>query len=136
MVEFIGTTKEKGKVKNVYGEDVEVAVATETKMVCTKNKVGMPQREGKALVRYGIGFDNFWAARKILEYNGLVTASGAWIKVDDSLGGASFNGAAKFNERATEDPAWRQLLIDKAVAILAEDRAKKMSGSGDLAGLD
>jgi recombination protein RecA len=136
MVEFIATTKEKGKVKNVYGEDVEVAVATETKMVCTKNKVGIPQREGKALVRYGIGFDNFWAARKILEYNGLVTASGAWIKVDDSLGGASFNGAAKFNEKAAEDPAWRQLLIDRAVVILAADRAKKMSGSDGLDELD
>jgi recombination protein RecA len=129
MVEFIATTKEKGSVKNVYGEEVEVAVATETKMVCTKNKVGIPQREGKALVRYGIGFDNFWAARKILEYNGLIKASGAWIKLDESLGGDNINGGKALVEKATDDVAWRQLLIDKAVDILAQDRAKKMSGS-------
>lgn len=134
MVEFIGTTKEKGSVKNVYGEDVEVAVATETKMVCTKNKVGIPQREGKALVRYGIGFDNFWAAKKILEYNKFIVSSGAWTKFDESLGGYNLNGGKAVNDKAANDPAWRQLLIDKAVAILAEDRASKMSGKSD--GLD
>jgi hypothetical protein len=32
----------------------------------------MPQREAKALVRYGIGFDNLWAALKVLEHNKLV----------------------------------------------------------------
>lgn len=128
MVEFIGTTKEKGIVKNVYGEDVEVAVATETKMVCTKNKTGIPQREGKALVRYGIGFDNFWSARKILEFNGLIKSAGAWIKLDDSLGGDSINGGKALVEKATNNPQWRQMLIDRAVNILAEDRAKKMSG--------
>jgi recombination protein RecA len=128
MVEFIGTTKEKGKVKNVYGEEVEVAVATEVKMVCTKNKVGMPQREAKALVRYGIGFDNLWAAQKVLEFNGLITKAGAWVKVDESLGGDSFNGQAKFLDKATSDPAWRQKLIDKAVEILEADRAKSASG--------
>ncbi len=127
MVEFIGTTKEKGKVKNVYGEDVEVAVATETKMVCTKNKVGIPQREGRALVRYGIGFDNLWAARKILEFNGLIVSSGAWIKIDESLGGANLNGTAQFNEKASNDPTWRQKLIDAAINILEEDRAKNLS---------
>lgn len=125
MVEFIGTSKEKGKVTNVYGEEVEVPIATEVKMVCTKNKVGKPQREAKALVRYGIGFDNLWAARKVLEYNGLITSSGAWIKIDESLGGDSFNGSTKFNERATNDPVWRQKLIDAAVKILEEDRVKK-----------
>lgn len=128
MVEFIATTKEKGKVTNVYGEEVEVAVATEIKMVCTKNKVGVPQREAKALVRYGIGFDNLWAARKVLEHNGLITSSGAWIKLDEVLGGDSYNGTAKFNEKASSDPAWRQRLIDAAVKILEEDRVKKASG--------
>jgi len=128
MVEFIGTTKEKGKVINVYGEEVEVPVATEVKMVCTKNKVAMPQREAKALVRYGIGFDNLWAARKVLEHNKLITSAGAWIKIDESLGGDSFNGAAKFNEKAVSDPRWRQKLIDAAVKILEEDRAKKSTG--------
>lgn len=128
MVEFIGTTKEKGKVINVYGEEVEIAVATEVKMVCTKNKVAMPQREAKALVRYGIGFDNLWAARKVLEHNKLITSAGAWIKLDESLGGDSFNGSAKFNEQASNDPVWRQKLIDAAVKILADDRAKKATG--------
>lgn len=128
MVEFIGTTKEKGKVTNVYGEEVEVPIATEVRMVCTKNKIGIPQREAKALVRYGIGFDNLWAARKVLEHNGLITPSGAWIKIDESLGGESFNGSAKFNEKASSDPVWRQKLIDAAVKILDADRAKKLSG--------
>lgn len=129
MVEFIGTSKEKGRVINVFGEEVEVAVATEVKMVCTKNKVAMPQREAKALVRYGIGFDNLWAARKVLEYNKLITSSGAWVKVDESLGGDSFNGSAKFNEKASTDPVWRQRIIDAAVKILEADRAKKASGN-------
>jgi hypothetical protein len=97
-------------------------------MVCTKNKTGIPQREGKALVRYGIGFDNFWSARKILEFNGLIKSAGAWIKLDDSLGGDSINGGKALVEKATNNPQWRQMLIDRAVNILAEDRAKKMSG--------
>jgi protein RecA len=129
MIEFIGTNKEKGKVTNVYGEEVEVAVATEVRMVCTKNKVGIPQREAKALVRYGIGFDNLWSAQKVLEFNGLVVKSGAWIKVDEALGGDSFNGSAKFNERAASDAQWRQKLITAAVKILEADRAKKISGT-------
>jgi protein RecA len=128
MVEFIGTTKEKGKVINVFGEEVEVPIATEVKMVCTKNKVGMPQREAKALVRYGIGFDNLWAAKKVLEHNKLIIAAGAWIKMDDTLGGESFNGAGKFNDKAANDPVWRQKLIDAAVKILEDDRAKKATG--------
>ncbi len=128
MVEFIGTVKEQSTLKNIYGEDVKTAVATETKMVCTKNKVGIPQREGKALVRYGIGFDNLWAARKILEFNGLITSSGAWIKLDESLGGDSYNGTAKFNEKAAGDAVWRQRLIDAATKILEQDRAKSASG--------
>jgi protein RecA len=131
MVEFIGTTKEKGKVTNVYGEEVEVAVATEVKMVCTKNKVGIPMREGKALVRYGIGFDNFWSARKILEFNGLIVSSGAWIKIDDALGGGSFNGSSKFYEKAKEDPVWRRQMIDAAVKILDQDRESKKRKSAD-----
>lgn len=130
MVEFIATSKEKGKITNIYGEEVEVPVATETKMVCTKNKVSVPQREGKALVRYGIGFDNLYAARKILEYRGLIKASGAWIKMDDSLGGDSLNGSAQFNDKAKSDPAWRQRLIDKAVDILKTDREKRIMGEG------
>lgn len=132
MVEFIGTTKEKGKVINVYGEEVEVAVATEVKMVCTKNKVAMPQREAKALVRYGIGFDNLWAALKVLEHNKLVVKAGAWVKVDESLGGDNFNGMAKLNEKATSEPAWRQKLIDAAVKILEDDRARKATGVDEL----
>lgn len=128
MVEFIGTTKEKGKVINVYGEEVEVPIATEVKMVCTKNKVGVPQREAKALVRYGMGFDNLWAARKVLEHNKLITSAGAWVKIDESLGGDSFNGSAKLYEKASTDPVWRQRLIDAAVKILDADRAKKASG--------
>lgn len=123
MIEFTGTTKEKGKVYNVYGEEVEVPIATETKMVCTKNKVGVPMREAKALVRYGEGFDNLWSARKILENKKLIISSGAWIKLDASLGGDSLNGTAQFNAKASTDGAWRQKLIDKAMQILAEDLA-------------
>jgi recombination protein RecA len=129
MAEFIGTSKEKGKVLNVYGEQVEVSVATEVKMVCTKNKVAMPQREAKALVRYGIGFDNLWAARKVLEHNKLIISSGAWIKVDESLGGDNFNGVSKLNEKAVNDPVWRQKIINAAVEILDADRAKKATGT-------
>lgn len=121
MIEFTGTTKEKGKVYNVYGEEVEVPIATETKMVCTKNKVGVPMREAKALVRYGEGFDNLWSARKILENKGLIKSSGAWIKLDSSLGGDSLNGTAQFNSRAANDPVWRQRLIDSASEILKSD---------------
>lgn len=121
MIEFTGTTKEKGKVHNVYGEEVEVPIATETKMVCTKNKVGVPMREAKALVRYGEGFDNLWSARKILENKKLIISSGAWIKMDPTLGGESFNGTPKFNTKASSDPAWRQSLIDAAEQILRED---------------
>lgn len=129
MVEFIGTTKEKGKVINVYGEEVEIAVATEIKMVCTKNKVAMPQREAKALVRYGIGFDNLWAALKVLEHNKLFVKSGAWVKIDEALGGGNFNGMPNLIEHAKSNPEWRQKLIDVAINILNEDRAKKSSGS-------
>jgi recombination protein RecA len=135
MVEFIGTTKEKGKVINVYGEEVEVAVATEVKMVCTKNKVGMPQREAKALVRYGIGFDNLWAALKVLEHNTLVIKSGAWVKIDETLDGHNFNGMTKLLEHATANPQWRQKLIDKAVSILDADRANSATPD-ELAELD
>jgi len=129
MAEFIGTSKEKGTVVNVFGEEVDVAVATEVKMICTKNKVSMPQREAKALVRYGIGFDNLWAALKVLQYNKLVLKSGAWYKIDDSLGADNFNGMAKLVEHATENPEWRQKIIDAAVKILADDRAKKATGT-------
>jgi len=123
MIEFTGTTKEKGKVYNVYGEEVEVPIATETKMVCTKNKVGVPMREAKALVRYGEGFDNLWSARKILENKKMIVSSGAWIKLDPTLGGESFNGSAKFYEKAATDTFWRQGLIDAAIKILIEDPA-------------
>jgi recombination protein RecA len=121
MIEFTGTTKEKGKVYNVYGEEVEVPIATETKMVCTKNKVGVPMREARALVRYGEGFDNLWSARKILENKKLIVSSGAWIKLDPSLGGESFNGSAQFYSRAATDSAWRWRLISEAEHILKED---------------
>jgi protein RecA len=128
MAEFIGTSKEKGKVLNVYGEEVEVAVATEVKMVCTKNKVAMPQREAKALVRYGIGFDNLWAALKVLEHNKLVVKAGAWVKIDEALGGQNFNGMSKLLEHAQSNPTWRQEVIDAAVKILDTDRARKATG--------
>lgn len=121
MIEFTGTTKEKGKVYNVYGEEVEVPIATETRMVCTKNKVGVPMREAKALIRYGEGFDNLWSARKVLENKKLIVNAGAWVKVDETLGGESFNGNAKFNAKASSDPIWRQMLIDKAQEILVND---------------
>jgi hypothetical protein len=121
MIEFIGTTKEKGKVEDVYGDTIEVAIATEVKMVCTKNKVGVPMREAKALVRYGKGFDNLWSARKILENQKLIISSGAWIKMADSLGGESFNGAAKFYEKAALDPEWRDGIIAAAMQVLAND---------------
>jgi recombination protein RecA len=129
MVEFIAMTKEKGDIVNIYGEKVEVPVATETKMVCTKNKVGVPQREGRALVRYGIGFDNLWSAKKILEFNGLIKTAGAWIRIDDSLGGDTLNGTKAFAAKAKEDPTWRQMLIDSASAILEKDRLDKSRGS-------
>jgi len=129
MVEFISTTKEKGKVENIYGELVEVAIATEVKMVCTKNKIGIPMREGKALVRYGLGFDNLWSARKILEHNGLIKSSGAWIKLDDTLGGDSLNGTAQFNSKAASDPTWRMQLISEAELLLQRDRESKKVGS-------
>jgi recombination protein RecA len=113
MVEFIGTTKEKGKVYNVFGEEMDVAIATETKMVCTKNKVGVPMREAKALVRYGEGFDNFWAARRYFEGKGLISGA-AWITVDESLGGGKFNGKTQLQKYANENPEWRQNIIDLA----------------------
>jgi recombination protein RecA len=118
MIEFIGTTKEKGKVYNVFGEEIEVPIATETKMVCTKNKVGVPMREAKALVRYGEGFDNFWSARRYFESKGLVVKSGAWVKVDDDLGGGNFNGMAALQKHANANPAWRQNIIDLAMKRL------------------
>lgn len=121
MVEFVGTTKEKGKVYNIFGEEVEVPIATETKMVCTKNKVGVPMREAKALVRYGEGFDNFWAAQKILENRRLIVSAGAWITFDEKLGGGKFNGKAQLNAKASSDLAWRQSVIDYAVTALLED---------------
>lgn len=117
MVEFTGTTKEKGTVKNVFGEDVEVAVATETKMVCTKNRVGVPMREAKALVRYGQGFDDFWAARKILENKGLITGS-TWVTFDDKIGGGKFNGKGQIQKHAEANPDWRQKVINSAIQIL------------------
>lgn len=130
MVEFIAMMKEKGDIINIYGEKVEVPVATETKMVCTKNKVGLPQREGRALVRYGIGFDNLWSAKKILEFNGLIKTAGAWIRIDDSLdGGDTLQGIKAFSAKAKQDPRWRQLLIDKASDILEKDRLSKIGGS-------
>lgn len=140
MIEFTGTTKEKGKVYNVYGEEVEVPIATETKMVCTKNKVGVPMREAKALVRYGEGFDNLWSARKILENKKLIISSGAWIKTDPTLGGESFNGTAQFNAKAASDAVWRDKLIQAAMKILEDDPSptaviagqRKLMGSVDV----
>lgn len=122
MVEFIGTTKEKGKVENLFGELEEVAVATETKMHCTKNKVGVPMRVAKALVRYGQGFDNFWAARKILENKGLISGA-TWITFDDSIGGGKFNGNGKLQEHILANPSWRQGVIDAAIKILEQEPA-------------
>ncbi len=123
MVEFIGTAKEKGKVYNVFGEEIEVPIATETKMVCTKNKVGVPMREAKALVRYGEGFDNFWVARRYFESKGLISGA-AWITVDDSLGGGKFNGKGQLQKFANENPDWRQNIIDLAAKRLELDGAE------------
>lgn len=117
MVEFTGTTKEKGKVYNAFGEEIEVPIATLTKMTCTKNKVGVPMREAQALVRYGEGFDNFWAARRYFEGKGLITGA-TWITVDDSLGGGKFNGKAQLQKYAYENPQWRQNIIDEAAKRL------------------
>src|SRR3954468_4197449 len=113
MVEFTGTTKEKGKVYNVFGEEIEVPLATLTKMTCTKNKVGVPMREAQALVRYGEGFDNFWVARKYFESKGLISGA-AWITVDESLGGGKFNGKNQLQAYADKNPQWRQNIIDMA----------------------
>src|SRR3954470_4221205 len=113
MVEFTGTTKEKGKVYNAFGEEIEVPIATLTKMTCTKNKVGVPMREAQALVRYGEGFDNFWVARKYFESKGLISGA-AWITVDESLGGGKFNGKNQLQAYADKNPQWRQNIIDMA----------------------
>lgn len=121
MVEFTGTTKEKGKVYNAFGEEIEVPIATLTKMTCTKNKVGVPMREAQALVRYGEGFDNFWVARRYFESKGLIVKSGAWIKVDDSLGSGTFNGAAQMQAHADSHSDWRQNIIDLAAKRLETD---------------
>lgn len=126
MVEFIGTTKEKGKATNLFGEEEEVAIATETKMHCTKNKVGVPMRVAKALVRYGEGFDNFWSARKILENKGLISGT-TWITFDDSIGGGKFQGNAKLLEHTRKNPGWRQGVINAAVSILQEEPAPAKS---------
>lgn len=117
MVEFTGTTKEKGKVYNAFGEEIEVPIATLTKMTCTKNKVGIPMREAQALVRYGEGFDNFWVARRYFESKGLISGA-AWITVDDSLGGGKFNGKAQLQKYADSNPEWRQNIIDLAAKRL------------------
>lgn len=113
MVEFTGTTKEKGKVYNAFGEEIEVPIATLTKMTCTKNKVGVPMREAQALVRYGEGFDNFWVARRYFESKGLISGT-TWITIDESLGGGKFNGKAQLQKHADENPEWRQNIIDLA----------------------
>jgi recombination protein RecA len=118
MVEFTGTTKEKGKIYNAFGEEIEVPIATLTKMTNTKNKVGIPMREAQALVRYGEGFDNFWVARRYFESKGLITKAGAWVKVDDSLGGGNFNGSAALQSHADANREWRQNIIDLAVKRL------------------
>lgn len=117
MVEFTGTTKEKGKVYNAFSEEIEVPIATVTKMTCTKNKVGVPMREAQALVRYGEGFDNFWVARRYFESKGLITGA-AWITVDDSLGGGKFNGKNQLQKHADANPQWRQNIIDLAAKRL------------------
>lgn len=126
MIEFTGTTKEKGKVYNAFGEEIEVPIATLTKMTCTKNKVGVPMREAQALVRYGEGFDNFWAARRYFEGKGLISGT-TWITVDDSLGGGKFNGKNQLQKHADSNPDWRQNIID-----LANKRLELEAGNKDL----
>jgi len=122
MIEFVVIGKEKGKVYDVYGDELEVAIASEVKAICTKNKVGVPMREARTLVRYGEGFDNFWSAQRILTNKGLITKGGAWYTFDDSIGGGRFNGQAQVNSKAAEDPAWRDNVIAVAGKIMAESK--------------
>jgi recombination protein RecA len=123
MVEFTGTMKEKGKVYNAFGEEMEVAIATITKMTNTKNKVGVPMREAQALVRYGEGFDNFWVARRYFESKNLITGA-AWITVDESLGGGKFNGKGQLQKYADSNPEWRQNIINLAAEALQSDQGE------------
>ena len=135
MVEFTGTTKEKGKVYNAFGEEIEVPIATLTRMTCTKNKVGIPMREAQALVRYGEGFDNFWVARKYFESQGLITGD-RWITIDESLGGGKFNGKPALQKHADNNPEWRQNIINLASVRLLEDQGDDMKAAVDATKLD
>ena len=132
-LEFQPMTKSKGKrFDPLTNTVVEFPVSTDTKITVTKNKVGDPHRSCVVRVRYGKGFDNFWSALQVLVAHKKITKTGAWHYFDKTpellLPGlpetsagrpGAFQGEDSVLRYADDNPEWRQLVIDYAVAVVA-----------------
>lgn len=131
-LEFQPMNKTKGKRFNALTNTTEeFPVSTDTKVTVTKNKVGDPHKSCVVRVRYGKGFDNFWSALQVLIAHKKITKSGAYFYFSKTpelllpglpeVGGkpGAFQGEDNLLRYADDNPEWRQLIIDHAVATVA-----------------
>lgn len=125
----------KGKAfDQLTGEVTEQMVSTLVKVKCVKNKVGVPFREVEVLSRYGMGFDNFWSAMQVLIAHKKVVAGNTGHFYFDAAkvpalvcehmevsatGRPYVRGENNLMAFADAHPAWRDLAIAEAVAIVA-----------------
>jgi recombination protein RecA len=125
----------KAKMEDMLtGEDADQLVATQVIVKCVKNKVGPPFRTAECRSRFGMGFDNAWSAVQVLIGNGLVVQGTAGYyyfdtkKVPDLVhadmavsgtGRPHVQGEANLMDFADDHPEWRDILIGRAVQVLA-----------------
>ncbi len=121
------TSVKKGQAYDALtGAPLEQVIATQVKVKCTKNKVGVPLREAEIRVRLGAGFDNTWTALQVLLAHKAVRKDGAWYRFDTDLDhpemtlpatrGArrSIQGEAAVLDFADTHPDWGARLVDTA----------------------
>lgn len=124
-----------GQIKGSFGDALiaglsPAQVGTLTRVKVTKNKVGPPFRQADVRVSYGEGFDNAWSALQILINHKAIGKIGAWYTIkspslqDPTLptkdGKTQFHGADALLDFAAAHHEWRDRLIGRAAAVLAE----------------
>jgi recombination protein RecA len=139
-VRYTPTKKQKGKILDpITNMEVEVPVSTDVKIFVEKNKVAPPFRSADVRVRFGKGFDNYWAAMQILLANKKVMHQSPnyffhnveeiglapdWMKRHATGTKRPYiNGEGKLMKAGDQHPEWRKQIIELAELVAEENHA-------------
>jgi len=137
-VRFSQIRQNKGEIIDpVTNEKMEVPTSTDVRVKVMKNKVAPPFREATVRVRFGEGFDPFWTAIQILlaakkvkyqspkwYFHDVEADGGAPDWMPREPGGhqrAYLLGEKRVFKAGDQHPEWRQLLIELASKVAAEN---------------